>query len=83
MLDRKETILIIHGMWGGPWIHENLRTYFKERGYEVVIPWLRHHDVDPKEPPHPDLGTLSLVDYADVARIKTVNPVCVGGAATL
>ncbi len=60
-----ETILIIHGMWGGPWIHDNLRSFFERKGYDVVIPWLRYHDVDPRAPPHPDLGPLSLLDYAD------------------
>ncbi len=60
-----ETILIIHGMWGGPWIHDNLRSFFERKGYDVVIPWLRYHDVDPGADPDPRLGSLSLLDYAD------------------
>ncbi len=60
-----ETILIIYGMWGGPWIHDNLRSFFEKKGYDVVIPWLRYHDVDPGADPDPRLGSLSLLDYAD------------------
>ena len=57
------TIFMIHGMWSGGWYWENYCQFFKDRGYRCLAPTLRLHDVDPKEPPHPDLGTISLLDY--------------------
>ncbi len=60
-----ETIFMIHGMWGGGWYWENYREFFERKGYHCITPTLRFHDVDPKEPPHPQLGTASLLDYAE------------------
>lgn len=57
-------IFMIHGMWSGGWQWDNYRRFFEERGYRCLAPTLRFHDVDPREPPHPDLGTTSLLDYA-------------------
>ena len=59
-----ETIVMIHGMWvdGSYW--EHVKTYFEERGYRCLTPTLRYHDRPPSEPPHPDLGRTSLLDYA-------------------
>jgi len=59
-----KTILMVHGMWGGDWCWENYRHYFEERNYRCHTPTLRYHDVDPKDEPHPGLGTISLMDYA-------------------
>jgi len=59
-----ETIVMIHGMWGGPWYWENYRTFFEGKGYSCVIPTLRFHNMDPKAKPDPVLGTTSLLDYA-------------------
>lgn len=59
------TIVMIHGMFGGSWCWENYRGFFERRGYRCLIPVLRYHDVDPKDEPHPYLGTVSLLDYAD------------------
>jgi len=56
---------MIHGMWGGSWYWENYKQFFEEQGYHCVTPTLRFHDVDPNEPPHPQLGTTSLLDYAE------------------
>ena len=58
------TIVMIHGMWSGGWYWENYGRFFTDRGYDCLTPTLRFHDVDPKEPPHPELGTTSLLDYA-------------------
>lgn len=58
------TIVMIHGMMGGAWCWEEYRSYFEARGYTCVTPTLRYHDVDPDSPPDPDLGTTSLLDYA-------------------
>jgi len=58
-----KTIFMIHGMWGGPWAMETFKAYFEQRGYRCVATTLRHHDRPPGQPPHPELGTLSLLDY--------------------
>lgn len=60
-----ESILMIHGMWGGSWCWENYRTFFEQRGYRCHTPTLRHHDVSPLDTPSTELGRLSLRDYAD------------------
>lgn len=59
-----KTIYMIHGMWGGPWYWNNFKTFFSEKGYQVITPTLRHHDIEPHEEPDPALGTTSLLDYA-------------------
>lgn len=59
-----KTIVMIHGMWGGGWYWENFRHFFEERGYQCHTPTLRHHNIDPKDTPNPDLGTTSLLDFA-------------------
>ena len=59
-----ETIMMIHGMWGGGWNWENFKHFFEGKGYQCLTPTLRFHDVDPKAPPHPQLGNTSLLDYA-------------------
>ena len=57
-------IVMIHGMWGGGWYWENYKRYFEERGYQCHTPTLRYHDINPKDRPDPDLGTISVLDYA-------------------
>jgi pimeloyl-ACP methyl ester carboxylesterase len=59
-----ETIMMIHGMWGGGWYWENYAKYLEKKGYQCVRPTLRFHDVDPHASPNPQLGTTSLLDYA-------------------
>ncbi|MGC8723623.1 MAG: alpha/beta hydrolase [Acidobacteriota bacterium] len=60
-----ETIYMIHGMWGGAYQWENYRSVFEARGYRCVATTLRHHGADPSAPPPPELGTTSLLDYAE------------------
>ena len=60
-----ETIVMIHGMWGGSWCWDNYRTFYENKGYRCITPTLRYHDVNPKDGPDPRLGTVSLIDYAD------------------
>ena len=60
-----DTIVMIHGMWGGGWHWENYKTFFEGMGYSCITPTLRFHDANPKEPPDPRLGTTSLRDYAE------------------
>jgi len=58
------TILMIHGMWGGPWYWENYRRVFEAEGYRCVATTLPYHDMDPRGAPDPRLGSTSLLDYA-------------------
>lgn len=60
-----ETIVMIHGMWGGGWCWENYKSFFEDKGYHCITPTLRFHDVDSKDTPHSKLGTTSLLDYAE------------------
>ncbi len=77
-----ETIVMIHGMWGGPWYWQNYADYFESKGYRCVRLTLRYHDMDPQEQPDPRLGTTSLVDYADDLergiRALDVTPILMG-----
>jgi non-heme chloroperoxidase len=59
------TLVMIHGMFGGSWCWDNYRRYFEGRGYRCFTPALRYHDVDPNDKPRPELGCVSLLDYAD------------------
>jgi pimeloyl-ACP methyl ester carboxylesterase len=59
-----ETIVMIHGMWGGPWLWENYKNFFEQRDFQCHTPTLRYHDIDPNDKPDPRLGTISLLDYA-------------------
>lgn len=60
-----QTIVMIHGMWGGGWCWDHYKTHFEKRGYHCITPTLRYHDVDPNDEPDPHLGTISLTEYAD------------------
>jgi pimeloyl-ACP methyl ester carboxylesterase len=62
---KKETIFMIHGMWGGPWYWKNYRDFLEKKGYRCVATTLRYHDIDPKDKPDERLGRVSLQDYAD------------------
>jgi pimeloyl-ACP methyl ester carboxylesterase len=54
---------MIHGMFCSGWHWSNFEEFFKAKGYTCICPTLRHHDIDPKGQPHPELGTTSLLDY--------------------
>jgi len=60
-----KTIFMIHGMWGGGWHWEKFKGYFEDMGYHCIVPYLRHHDIKPNDPPPPGLGKTSLLDYAE------------------
>lgn len=59
-----ETIVMIHGMWGGGWYWENYKNFFEQKGFQCHTPTLRYHDMDPKDKPDIRLGKISLLDYA-------------------
>lgn len=77
-----ETIVMIHGMWGGAWCWDRYKPYFEGKGYRCLVPVLRYHDQSPQDPPNPSLGTVSLLDYADdlekVIRELDDRPVVMG-----
>ena len=60
-----ETMVMIHGMWGGGWYWGKYKEFFEGKGYHCITPTLRFHDMNPKEPPNAQLGTTSLFDYAE------------------
>ncbi len=77
-----DTIVMIHGMWGGGWYWQGYKALFQARGYRCVTPTLRYHDVDPAADPDPRLGTTSLLDYLrdleeEVASLGT-DPILMG-----
>ena len=59
----KETIFMIHGMWGGPWYWENYKNLLEKEGYRCITTTLRFHNMYPKEALNLQLGTTSLLDY--------------------
>ena len=59
-----ETIVMIHGMYGGAWYWENYKNYLEQKGFACQTPTLRYHDIDPGDTPDPELGTTGLKDYA-------------------
>lgn len=59
-----ETIVMIHGMMVGGWCWERYKGFFEEKGFQCITPTLRFHDIAPNESPNPQLGTVSLRDYA-------------------
>lgn len=77
-----KTIFMMHGLWGGAWCWDNYRKFFEARGYECITPTLRLHDVDPSAAPHPDLGGISILDYArdmeEEIRSLNVRPILMG-----
>jgi non-heme chloroperoxidase len=60
-----QVIVMIHGMFGGSWCWDHYRDFFEHKGYTCLTPVLRYHDCDPHDEPHPLLGSVSLLDYAD------------------
>jgi non-heme chloroperoxidase len=75
-------LFMIHGMWGGGYQWDNFKGFFEALGWRCEAPYLRHHDVRPEDPPHPSLGTTSLLDYAAdleaAVRALPERPVIVG-----
>jgi len=77
-----DTILMIHGMWGGPWYWGNYRRVFEAHGYRCIATTLPFHDMDPQGVPDSRLGTASLLDYAAALereiRQMDVKPIVMG-----
>ena len=60
----QRTAVLIHGMFSRPWVWDRYRPLFEEHGWRCLTPVLRHHDVEPEDPPPEALGTTSILDYA-------------------
>ncbi|MHA1537708.1 MAG: alpha/beta hydrolase [Alphaproteobacteria bacterium] len=78
----RDTILFIHGMWGGGHQWRGWQDIFEASGYATLAPSLRHHDVDPRGEAPAELGRVSLLDYvadleAEIAKLPG-KPVIVG-----
>jgi len=79
MSKKKPSVVMIHGGFCGPWAWDKFAARFRDRGYEVLTPTLRHHD---GAKPPVALATTGLADYvADlekmIAELDT-PPVLVG-----
>jgi len=61
---RQPVLVMIHGMFVGPWCWDNYRDYFEKRGYRVITPTLKHHDLPLSAPPPPELMKTGIGDYA-------------------
>ena len=61
MTEKKPPVVMIHGGFCGPWAWDRFAGRFRDQGYEVLTPALRHHK-DGKPPQA--LATTSLTDYA-------------------
>jgi pimeloyl-ACP methyl ester carboxylesterase len=77
-----KAIVMIHGMWGGGWYWANYIEFLERRGYKCHPVTLRHHDIAPDDPPPPELGKVSLLDYVNdmEAHIKGMDekPIVIG-----
>ncbi|HEY7979336.1 MAG TPA: alpha/beta fold hydrolase, partial [Rhizomicrobium sp.] len=63
MSSQRSPVVMIHGAFCGGWAFEHWRDMFAARGFDVHLPTLRYHDCG-RHPPK-ELGTTSLLDYAD------------------
>jgi len=73
-------VVMIHGAFCGGWAFDKMAGAFRDEGYKVQAPTLRHHNCG-KNPPAV-LGTTSILDYAhdlekDLKALKE-PPVLVG-----
>ena len=69
----KETIMMIHGMWGNDRVWLRFKEYFEAAGYSCITPVLRFHSTKADSPPSAALGRTSLLDYVQ----DLENEICV------
>ncbi len=78
----KPPLVLIHGMFCGPWHWESFRNYFTAAGYSCHVPALRFHDLPLQDQPHPQLGQTSVREYKEELKafIKALpdEPVLIG-----
>ena len=63
MSAKRVPVVMIHGAFCGGWAFEHWRDIFAANGFDVHLPTLRYHDCGHRPPK--ELGTTSLLDYAD------------------
>jgi hypothetical protein len=71
MMAANRDVLLIHGMWGGPWCGDGYRSVFEAGGWRCHAPALPYHDADAHSMPDPRLGCAGLLDYADAPSHRT------------
>ena len=78
----KPILFCIHGLWATPATFAGLKTRFEAAGHVVVAPSLPFHDRDPALPPLPEIGAVTVEDYASflIAQIGLLPepPVIIG-----
>ncbi len=78
----KPILFCIHGLWATPATFGGLKARFEAAGHVVVTPSLPFHDRDPALPPLPEIGGVTVEDYASflVAQIALLPepPVIIG-----
>jgi pimeloyl-ACP methyl ester carboxylesterase len=78
----KPILFCIHGLWATPATFARLKTRFEAAGYQVVTPALPFHERDPALPPVPEIGLLTVEDYAQFLEAEIAKlpepPVIVG-----
>lgn len=75
------TIFLIHGMFAGPWVWDGYKAFFEQKKYRCITPTLRFHD-NLTRTPDPQLGTTSLLDYAqdlesEIRKLES-SPIIIG-----
>lgn len=82
MSNKKAHLFMIHGANCGGWAWNEYKQFFETRGYECTAPDLLYHNVDPSHLPPPQIGNVSLLDYAEdlekKIRALSVKPIIVG-----
>lgn len=75
-------VMMIHGMWAGPWCWAGYRAMFEADGWRCLVPPLPCHDSDMHGAPDSRLGRLSLLDYADTLAAQVTalgeRPIVIG-----
>ncbi|MCK9196153.1 MAG: alpha/beta hydrolase [Syntrophales bacterium] len=79
---KQPVVVMIHGMFVGPWCWDSYRNYFEQRGYRVITPTLKYHDRPLSSPPNHLMMETGILDYvADVEKeIRTLDqkPIIIG-----
>jgi pimeloyl-ACP methyl ester carboxylesterase len=60
----KPPLVFIHGYWSTPATFARLKARFEADGYAVHAPALPYHDRDASLAPSPEIGSLTVEDYA-------------------
>jgi len=60
------TVVMIHGMWAGPWCWSNYRQLFEAAGYRCIAVSLPFHALDEQGAPDVRLGNASLLDFCAI-----------------